>query len=136
MFIFIFSMFYGIFTLKQKYMTIKNSLYIFTMVLSFFMLEDIFWFILNPYHSFFNRSKSDWHVSWGKIPIIYILLPIVTILINLFIGYGKTIAWNILIFTICTLIVVLLSYPYEKLYKITHKKTNFDKYIEENEEKK
>ena len=135
MFIFIFSMFYVIFALKQKYMTIKNSLYIFTIVLSFFMLEDMYWFILNPHHSFFNRNNSDWHVSVGKVPILYIVIPIVTILINFCIGYGKTFAWNILIFIIGTLIVGVLSYPYGKVYKAIHKKTNFDIYIEEKEKK-
>ena len=52
-----------------------------------------------------------------------------------FIGYGKTFAWNILIFIIGTLIVGVLSYPYGKVYKAIHKKTNFDIYVEEKEKK-
>lgn len=127
-FVFVFSMFQFGFFIQNNTLTIPHMLYMFSMTLMFFFLEDIIWFILNPHHSIFN--KSEWHATVYNIPLIYIVLPTISFTICCICNYTMLWLSNFAMFLIGLCIIVCISPLYNCIYTHTHKQTNFDQFIE------
>jgi len=54
------------------------------------LLEDFFWFVLNPHYGIknFRKGKIWWHKEWwGPIPALYWILLVITVLL---IYFGRT----------------------------------------------
>ena len=117
-FLFVLSAFNMIFFIRTELLNWSNWLYIFSMTLMFFFLEDMYWFFANPFHSI--TEKNEWHIYWGPIPMLYIVLPTSAFLLSLLGGYKTTFLWNLLVFFIGSIVVFGLSRLYRRFYTRTH----------------
>ena len=111
-------------------------LYVLSMTLMFFFLEDMYWFFANPFHSIIE--KNEWHMYLGPIPLLYIVLPISAFAIAGLasirgpVQYWKTFLHSFFIFFVGTIIVFIFSFAYKAYYKATHA-AYVDKVLKEKE---
>lgn len=118
-FIFVFLAFNMVFFVRTQLINWRNVLYIFSMTLMFFFLEDMYWFFANPFHSILK--KNEWHVYVGPMPLLYIVLPISAFIIAAIAGYTKTFLWSFLVFIVGSFVMLGVGVGYRHYYKKTHK---------------
>ena len=105
-------------------LTLSSFLYSTSNVLLFLLLEDIFWFILNPYFTINKYKKENiwWHAKQPWIlgmPLHNYIISIVIILISLF-TQNYDIANNLLYSYLLIGFVIIISPLYHKFYLKTH----------------
>nr|QFG74048.1 MAG: hypothetical protein [Megaviridae environmental sample] len=98
----------------------KEFIFIFSMLLMFFAVEDISWFILNPYYTLKNLDKAWWHHTWQCIPLIYIILPIISFFLATKVGYRDTILNCFFTIGVSIIVLLIISPLYHSFYKKTH----------------
>jgi len=65
------------------------ELFILGLLAGFIILEDFFWFLINPYYGLkkFKKSEIHWHKRWlGPVPDFYIYIVAISIVLMYF-GY-------------------------------------------------
>jgi hypothetical protein len=53
---------------------VKKELFLFSFFFGFLLLEDFFWFVLNPHYGLrrFKKTQIEWHKNWwGPVPDFY-----------------------------------------------------------------
>jgi hypothetical protein len=133
MLIFIFLMFHIGFIFNAPW-TLALELQIISYFIIFIILEDILWFIFNPYYGIKNYKKSKiwWHkdCNWvfGIFPIFYIYAIFSTtilIYISSILQNNPTILitflQSLIIITFLVIISIIFSKPYTKLYHLLRK---------------
>tara|TARA_Y100001972_G_scaffold116043_1_gene153435 strand:- start:1262 stop:1915 length:654 start_codon:yes stop_codon:yes gene_type:complete len=115
--------------------TINNLIYMFAIVLWFFTLEDLFWFVLNPNYKLPGLKDAWWHNKIdNRLPVIYILFPILSTFLAFYVGYGYSYINTLLVILIGVAIVIMISPIYHIIYEKTHK--NIYEYKNLKEDKK
>ena len=118
--IFLFLVLNSLFFIKPKKFTWKNFLYSLSMLLLLFMLEDLFWFILNPHFGIRNISKAWWHFRIGSVPVIYVVLPLLAAFLAGISGYINVFWKNLVVMLGGVGVVVLLAPLYHRFYSYMH----------------
>lgn len=110
--------------LVNKPFNIKNLLYMISMSLWFFILEDMYWFMFNPNYKFQDAFTAKWHSKVGTIPIIYLVLPIISIICGL-LSYKKSYGLSMIVIIVGSVLLYPLSLAYKPFYKMfKNRKTN------------
>ena len=120
--LFIFSIVFGIFFSNQHNRNVSNFLYLLSISLWFFTLEDIFWFTLNPHFKLSGYDRAWWHKKVWSIPVLYLILPISATILAIFSGFTRTYLSNVIVFLIGFLVVYATSPLYHRFYTRIHAK--------------
>lgn len=118
-FLFVFLSFNMVFFAQSQLINWRNTLYILSMTLMFFFLEDMYWFLSNPFHSILKQNS--WHTYVGPVPLLYIVLPTLAFIIAALAKYTKTFLWSLLVFIIGSVIMIGVGIGYKHYYRWTHK---------------
>ncbi len=120
MFIFIFSMFNLAFVFNPKFFTWRNELFVLSLMCMWFLFEDVFWFVLNPYYGFKHIGDAWWHATWQDVPIIYAILPLISMVLAGISGYAYTYLKSLFFLALGFGIVLAISPLYQLAYKASH----------------
>ena len=86
------------------------------------LLEDFFWFVLNPYFGLkkYNKDNIPWHTNWlGPTPIHNIYGLAILLVLAFFIGLHEI--WYSFLVIIPVVVLIIMSAPlYHSFYKGTH----------------
>ena len=124
MVIFIVTMFNLAFIFNPSYFSWRNELFVLSLMCIWFLFEDVFWFVLNPYYGFKHIGDAWWHAKWHDVPMIYAILPLISFFLAAISGYAFTYLKSLFFLALGFGIVLAISPLYQMAYKASHKCTS------------
>jgi len=119
-FCFILTMTFSVFAARPALWSAQEGAFVFSILLMFFALEDVYWFILNPHYGITKINTAWWHVTCNNVPVIYIALPTLAAVIAGFAGYLSQFGSSLLAMGGVTLGVAVISPLYHFIYNRIH----------------